>query len=409
MFEYFMIVGPIKAIKTNTKTRKWQNALFSSQICKKITSTSYFMSKLTKALRQPKNLGIALGLLTILLGWLMPANFVEQWYSRGLFLGIRTMFRALDGWLPFAGVYLLLAGLLIWLGWRARLLFRKSERTWGQRILRALHALLGFAGLVVFLFQWLWGFNYGRVPLEHQMGISPHPLTVDELRNELLIATTEAVRSRQGLEIGEDTVVAKQKIVPNAEDLMRQELRAVLKQYKYPNPNGVRGRTIVPKGILLRFSTAGVYLPFTGEGHVDAGLHYLQLPFVLAHEMSHAYGHGDEGTCNFLAYLSCIHANDPYINYIGHLYYWRYVASEFRAMSPEAYEQFRKALPAGIRADVRAINEEMDKYPDILPELRDAAYNTYLQSQGIAEGMKNYDRVTMLVAAWRQKYGSKQD
>lgn len=335
----------------------------------------------------------------------MPVPFVERFYSRGLFLGVRWLFRVLDGWLPFAGVYVLLLVVLIWLGWGVRRLFKKSELNRRQRLGGALHGLLSFVGVVVFLFQWLWGFNYGRVPLERQMGIEPRPLTVDELRDELLMTTTEVVRYRHSLQEGSDTVIAEQKIGPNPEALMRQELRAVLKKYNYPRPEEVRGRTLLPKGILLRFSTAGVYLPFTGEGHVDAGLHHLQLPFVLAHEMSHAYGHGDEGTCNFLAYLSCIHSEDPYIKYIGYLYYWRYVASEYRAMAPDAYEQFRKALPAGIRADVRAIQAEMDKYPDILPELRDAAYNTYLHSQGIAEGMKNYDRVVMLVAAWRKKNG----
>jgi hypothetical protein len=374
------------------------------QICKSFSSTTNPNLNYRKFLLHPKNIGIALGLLTLLLGWLMPATFVERFYSRGLFLGIRAFFRVVDSWWPFAAVYLLLAALLIWVVWRVRRSYRKPSQSWLHRLGRTAHTLLSFAGIVLFLFQLLWGFNYRRVPLERQMGIEPRPLTVDELRNELLVATTEAVRYRLGLATGADTVVAPQKILPDPEAFMRQELKAVLQQYKYPRPADVRARTLLPKGILLRFATAGVYLPFTGEGHVDAGLHHLQLPFVLAHEMSHGYGHGDEGTCNFLAYLACIQSNDDYLKYIGHLYYWRYVASEYRSMAPEAFEQFKKAMPAGIRADVRAINEEMDKYPDILPTLRDAAYNTYLHSQGIPEGIKNYDRVVMLVAAWRKKY-----
>ncbi|MBK9012844.1 MAG: DUF3810 domain-containing protein [Saprospiraceae bacterium] len=364
----------------------------------------------------PKNIFILLALLTIALGGLMPPAFVERFYSRGLVTGVQWMFKVLDSWLPFAGVYLLLVGLLAWM-WRGRNRFFKSMRwvfwqgegpftggwaSLGRKLGRAAHSLLAFLAVVVILFQWLWGFNYGRVPLERQMGIEPRPLTVDELRDELLRATTDAVSFRRGLAEGPDSVIAEQKIVPSVEALMRQSLKSVLKQYHYPRPTDVRGRTVLPKGILLRFSTAGVYLPFTGEGHVDAGLHHLQLPYVLAHEMGHAYGHGDEGTCNSLAYLACIQSGDPYIVYIGHLYYWRYVASQYLAMAPDHYEQYRKALPAGLRADVRAINAEMEKYPDIMPKLRDAAYNTYLHSQGISEGMKNYDRVVMLVAAWRR-------
>ncbi|MCC6723381.1 MAG: DUF3810 domain-containing protein [Saprospiraceae bacterium] len=361
---------------------------------------------------------IALGLLTLLLGWLMPPAFVERWYSRGLFLGVRYLFTALDSWWPFAAVYLLAAGLIVWLFWKVKLrsvleffagfawqgrgIFAKQNRPWHLRLLGVLHTLLAFVAAIVFLFQWLWGFNYGRVPLEQHLGFEPKPLTVNELRDELLAATTDVVFLRKQLKEGPDTIIAEQKLMPDAESAMRNSLTRQLWEMSYPTPGKVRGRTMFPKGILLRFSTAGVYLPFTGEGHVDAGLHHLQRPFVLAHEMSHAYGFGDEGTCNFLAYLACTRSGDPYLKYIGHLYYWRYVASEYLSMAPAEYEQFKQALPPGLRADVRAIQREMDKYPDILPELRDAAYNTYLQSQGIAEGMKNYDRVVMMVAAWRK-------
>lgn len=355
-----------------------------------------------KIIRNRKNLGIALGLITILLGWIMPASFVENVYSRGLYVGIRYFFVALNSWWPFAGVYLLIMLLLVWLGWLIRKALR-AEKPFSKRLLGFLHGLLGFAGWIVFLFQWLWGFNYGRVPLEARLGIDPRPLSVAELRNEFLAATTDALRIRQMLQQGADTVLLEQPLEPNAEERMRNALKRVLIEGGYPIPGDVRARTLWPKGVLLRFGTAGVYLPFTGEGHVDDGLHHLQRPFVLAHEMSHAYGFGDEGSCNFLAYIACTRYGDPYLQYIGYLYYWRYVASEYLSMAPSEYEQFKKTLHPGLRADVRAINEEMDKYPDIMPAVRDAAYNTYLQSQGISEGMKNYDRVVMLVAALRQK------
>jgi hypothetical protein len=333
----------------------------------------------------------------------MPPAFVERWYSRGLFIGVRWLFTILDSWLPFAAVYVLVIGAIGWLVWRFGFAKKASPLPWSKRLLSFGHSLLALASAVVFLFQWIWGFNYGRIPLEQKLGIEPKPLNLSELRAELMAATTDAVYLRKQLLEGADSVIAEQKLTPDAETMMRKALVRQLWEMGYPTPGKVRGRTIFPKGTLLRFSTAGVYLPFTGEGHVDAGLHHLQRPFVLAHEMGHAYGFGDEGTCNFLAYVACTRSGDPYLKYVGYLYYWRYVASEYLSMAPSEYEQFKKTLPPGLRADVRAIQREMDKYPDILPELRDAAYDAYLQSQGIAEGMKNYDRVVMMVAAWRKK------
>ena len=50
----------------------------------------------------------------------------------------------------------------------------------------------------------------------------------------------------------------------------------------------------------------------------------------------------------------------------------------------------------------RLFHDPLNKYPDILPAVRDAAYNTYLKAQGIDDGIKNYDRVIMLVHAWKK-------
>ena len=150
---------------------------------------------------------------------------------------------------------------------------------------------------------------------------------------------------------------------------------------------------LFPKGILLRISTAGFYLPFTGESNIDAGLHPIQLPFVMAHEYAHGYGTTDEGSCNFLGFLACENAADPFIRYSGHYGYWRYLLSSFRLQNPEAYKTFREALPAGIKADIKAISENSDKYPDIFPKFRDLTYDAFLKAQGINDGMANYNRI----------------
>ena len=176
-----------------------------------------------------------------------------------------------------------------------------------------------------------------------------------------------------------------------------------LQENDYPVVGKVRGRELYPKGIFLRFSSSGLYFPFTAEGHVDAGVHPLQKPPIIAHEMSHGYGFGDEGTCNFTAYLTCRDAADPAIAYCGHLNYWRTLAINYLRYKPKEYRQFRSKLPVGIQNDLDAINENLDRYPDLMPKLRYYAYDSYLKAQGIDEGIKNYNRVIMLVHAWRKQ------
>ena len=56
----------------------------------------------------------------------------------------------------------------------------------------------------------------------------------------------------------------------------------------------------------------------------------LQIPFTLAHEMAHGYGITDEGDCNTLAYLVCLHSKNKAIQYSGLLAYLRYLWNDSR-------------------------------------------------------------------------------
>ncbi|RQH28738.1 DUF3810 family protein, partial [Okeania hirsuta] len=83
-----------------------------------------------------------------------------------------------------------------------------------------------------------------------------------------------------------------------------------LRAHDFPASSNARAYKIYPKGIFMRFSSSGLYFPFTGQGQVDAGLHPLQWPYVMTHEMGHAYGFGDEGLA-LLGYVACASAEVP--------------------------------------------------------------------------------------------------
>jgi hypothetical protein len=239
------------------------------------------------------------------------------------------------------------------------------------------------------------------------MGLEVKPLSVWELKSELEMETKALVELRSLIVGVSDSIALERHHFP--EDLevhLRENLSKTLIQYKYPGKGHIRGRLLRPKGVFLRFSSAGLYFPFVGEGNIDAGLHPIQWPYVMTHEMAHGFGFADEGTCNFWAYLSCTASPHPAVAYAGHLSYWRSLAIQYQRYEREAYQNFRKTLPAGIIADLDRINQEMDKYPDFVPNLQPQMYNAYLKAQGIHEGLLNYKRVIMLVHAWRKAWKS---
>jgi hypothetical protein len=161
-----------------------------------------------------------------------------------------------------------------------------------------------------------------------------------------------------------------------------------------------------PAGSLLRLKTAGVYFPFVFEGHIDKGLHHIEKPYVMAHEMAHAHAFTDEGVCNFIGFMTCINADNPFIQYSGWLEYQGYLYRALRRNFPEKLKEEAYKLPRVVLTDLRDIRERLDKYPSIAPQLRDLFYNNFLKAQGVHAGIKSYAQITRLAYSYKEANGS---
>lgn len=337
----------------------------------------------------------------------LPAVVLESGYSRGLFPVVRTVWDHSIALLPIPLFY------VFWV--MVILMLIREVRRWGRvrtasvvrgkrraTVSLGLHLLMYVLAMVV-AFLWLWGYNYGRVPVEEKMAFALYEPPLPELRDRVFTTGARLGKLRRSISV--DTAALRADQFPaDLELAIRPLVAASLLRHEYPAPGRPRGWELVPRGILLRLSTAGVYWPWAGQGNIDAGLHPLQKPAVLAHELAHAYGFGDEGTCSFWGYLAAAETEDVLLQYALELAYWRHLAGQLRYADPEGYLKWRQTeLDPGIRNDLEAIYANGERYRDIAPALRDATYTAYLKAQGIHEGLLNYGRVVRLVEGYRQR------
>ena len=345
----------------------------------------------------------AVALLLRLLFGFFPA-LAETLYAEGLFVVIRYCFDYTLALLPFSSV-LIVAAFFLWLLFR----YIKSSKRLNQaasRKQKGLNFLKGTLNVVAFLFFWflfLWGFNYARPSVEDQVGMEAPPIPLEEIKATATSYLPQVLAARQAIPNQTDSALTASFLPHDLEDQVRESLEAALTTLGYAPHGQVRCRLVKPEGFLRAIGIQGIYMPFSGEGHVDASLHPILIPFTMAHEMAHGYGFTDEGTANFLAWLACEHAQDPMIRYSGQAALFQYLRADLRRFDPEYYRTFLDKMPAALLADRRAVIKNAKQFPNKMPGVAQAMNDIYLKSQGVKEGISSYSRVVVLALAWQKR------
>ena len=349
--------------------------------------------------------------LTTILTFLLKAwsrshpETVEKWYTNGFYDGVRWVFDLLTGWLPFAFIYLVFCALLVLIIVRVKKWW--AIPSWKSKLLKASTGVVTLLAVLYTSFTWLWGFNYEKTSFSQK-----HQLQTIEIADSILFQDLEELSfrlSEKRQSLGLPDSITWDMLPRDLDYRVRSALNDGLSMMGYDPKGKLRAKLLHPRGSLLRISTAGIFLPFSGEGHVDPGLHPIMIPFVMAHEMSHAQGFTNEGVCNFVAYHTMSHSVDPLLSYCGSMGYFRYLASQCRRMDVSWYKTFFENLDPLVKNDLIHISAYSRKYPDILPKLRDLTYDTYLKAQGIQDGMKSYNTVVRLHYQWQRNQEVKRE
>jgi hypothetical protein len=344
------------------------------------------------------------------------STLAENVYSRGIFVGLRWFWDYTLGFSPVPLLYIFLVAVVFWGAW---MVFKsrgpgqdsdgfpgkagRAHSTSWKKVGRGLLFIASWAGALVFFFYVLWGFNYNRIGLEKQLRLEVMPLDLAAVKAEAE-GTARALANARALIPGATAAALDAGILPrDLEAVLRRSLSRVLGDAGIPVPGRVRVRPLWPGGLLMRLSSTGFYFPYCGEGYIAGNLTAAEKPFVTAHEMVHAYGITDEGAANFLGFLVCQSSGEPAVRYSGLLSYWEYVISELTRASRDEAKPIAGRLPGGVRADIRAARENWDRNRGSFQAAAEAVYERYLRSQGVAEGIRSYDRFVSLVVAWKRR------
>jgi Protein of unknown function (DUF3810) len=323
--------------------------------------------------------------------WLVmpvPNQLVEDVYSRKIFPAFSSVIVRVFDLVPFsvAGVLLIVLPLLL-IFLIVRIVGSRKSRSGKSHLgllWRVPLGLLAFYGLFVLV----WGANYRRLPIE-----------------ALLKLRVEAVTAQQVDNLAFDLVMTMQRTASAPRDRARAfgSLRAALEReveaingFKPVLPSLVKSP---PAGWLLLLETSGVISPLTLEAHVDTAL---PEPFFLAtatHELAHTAGFAGEADTDVLAAMAGLAAADPYARYATAITYYARVSGD---LSEVTRKRLSAKLPARALEDFKRLREvyAANRNP-FAAQVSRSVYNRYLESQGVGAGIRDYSRITRLLAAAR--------
>jgi hypothetical protein len=268
--------------------------------------------------------------------------------------------------------------------------WRRAEGGRGRRAGAAALAVLAVAAAIYLWFLISWGLNYQRLPLATRIGID---------RGRATPARLAAFADETLAELNRLHPLAHHGAWPDRSAVMARLAPAF--QAALPEAGAAAG--VVPgrpKWSLLQpylrwGGIDGVTNPFLPEVILNHDLLPVEWPFTVAHEWGHLAGLAHEAEASYLGWLTCL-GGDEHAQYSARLWAFAHI---FAAVPPDDRLRLSNRLDPGPRRDLHAVAARSARSVRIVRQVSWSAYDRYLKSNRVSEGLASYDAAIVLILA----------
>ncbi|MBC7845179.1 MAG: DUF3810 domain-containing protein [Flavobacterium sp.] len=326
-------------------------------------------------------------------------EFVERFYSNGLYVFVSKILRITLGKIPFSVGDLIYGILIVYLLksiWNAR-------KTWKQEWKNNALKVVSVLSVAYFLFHILWAMNYYRQPLFEKMKIERDYTDADLLDfTKKMIAKTNEI---QTLITKNDSLKV---VFPYSNDQVfemnlngYQTLSSQYAFFEYTNPSIKKSLFSLP----LTYMGFGGYLnPFTNEAQVNYLMPMYNSPTTSCHEMAHQMGFASESECNFIGFLASIKNENLYFQYSGYSFALRYCLSNWYVRDEKVYDQLLKTVHPGILKNYQESEDFWRQYDTFIDKGFHIFYDNFLKINQQKDGMEGYSKfVNLMVNYYKGK------
>ncbi len=332
-------------------------------------------------------------------------QWIEEYYSNGLYITISDFFRQVYGFFPFSigDVLYLIISLFLIVNCVVIFKEKKGQYNSSRRFTHLFYFLLRVCTLFFLFFNLFWGFNNYRVPLYQKLEIGQNYTDAELIAFSYQLLTK--VNQLQ-LEITGDSA----KAVVIDYDLAKIYTEAnsgyaeVTKIYPWIKNRHFSLKSSLWSTPLSYMGFSGYINPFTNEAQVNNKVPKLGMYVTASHEIAHQIGYASESEANFIGYLNATVQTDKKYQYAGYIYALRYCLTTMERNEIKELETIQTHINPAVYHNLMENKVFWDSYRNISNSFFKIFYNNFLKINNQQEGIKSYNRfVDLLINYHREK------
>jgi hypothetical protein len=342
----------------------------------------------------------SLALFIVLMMWFADyPNAVERYYSQGFYPVICHIFHPVFNLFPFSVGDIIYIVVVIYLIYALAQLIRKLlNRQWKL----AWNFILGITigtEIVIIAFYFFWGMNYYRPSAGELLNLQDSTYTLADLKatTSTLIDSANACRTRVSpAELGQTNKIIYQTAIGAVTQLA--DSSSLFRTY---SPD-IKPSLITP--LLNYLGTSGYYNPFTSESQMNYQMPVFVRPFVACHELSHQMGFGPEDEANFVGFMAGIHSHDKLLRYSSYYIGVQEFMFALKLQDSVSRKELKKRISPLVLADFKQERDYWLAYEGKIEKISSVFYDNFLKANNQPQGLKTYNRMVLLVLAYRKKH-----
>jgi hypothetical protein len=333
-------------------------------------------------------------------------QWVEHYYTYGLYPYISSTFRWLFGWIPFSIgdiVYVAAFVFLVIKTWKfLKLLAKGKAKEHLSWILFRKYLKIVFG--IYIIFNICWGLNYNRAGIASQLDIEYQTYSSEEVYALALVLQKKVnlyAASYDSLKRTEFDKNNKLLFALGIESYKKAENEYPYLLYRNPS---IKPSLYTAVGHYFGFT--GYYNPFTGEAQLKTSVPAFVKPFILCHEMAHQLGYGKENEANLVAFLAARASAENEFRYSAYYDVFAYTIRELAKLDREKFLALRENMHERFKIDYRNYLQYLYNNRNMVEPFVSDFYDSYLRLNNQPKGTATYNEVVGWLIAYMKKYGA---